>query len=154
MLERLARTKRTPILPMAEPHHSPSRAPYLESWRKTPGRQEAKPKSDTPPSSLLRRLAKRLVAAMAAPLAAFIGLYATGLLNEAFACITDRACRVRGLTRSPDPGPELRILPATLDRDGYSRQTGRVRKAGPRRSQHVHTKGGCQRSAKLDEFLR
>jgi hypothetical protein len=117
--------------------NSPSRASCLESWGKTTGRQEPKPKSDTSPSSLFRRPGRGLVAAVAAPVAAFIGLYATAL-HEAFPCITDRACQDRGLTGSPEPGPELRILPATLDRDGAGRPIRRVRKAGPRRSQHSH----------------
>ena len=63
------------------------------------------------------------VAAAAAPLAAFIGLYATGLLNEPFPCITDLACQVRELTRSPEPAANLRILLATLDHDTDGRQT-------------------------------
>jgi hypothetical protein len=114
---------------MAKPQHSRSRAPRLESWRDITRRQEPTAQSDTPPSSLLRRLRKWLVAAVAAPLAAFVGLYATGLPNAVLPCISDLTCQVRELPRSPEPGPKLRILLATLEHDTDGGQTRRVHKA-------------------------
>jgi hypothetical protein len=134
---------------MAEPYRCAEPRTLPREPGKITGRPEAKPKSDIPLSSLLGPPGKRPVAAVAAPLAAFSGLRDTGLLNEALSYIV--ACRVRGLTAPPEPGPEFGLLAATLDRDSDGRQPRRSFEAATNTSAESAAFTRGRRSARRDE---